>query len=91
MAKETGKKPELKWVKLTELYIPSDYQRPSKSSTSLGSINYIKANFNWASCGALIVCQLAESKPPQYAIIDESIVSSPPRRMARWQSFPASS
>ncbi len=70
MAKEPGNKPELKWIKLTELYIPSDYQRSAKNSTSQANISYIKANFNWASCGALIVCQLAKSKPPQYAVID---------------------
>jgi hypothetical protein len=68
--KDLSQKPELKWIKLTELYVPSDYQRPAKNSTSLANINYIKGNFNWASCGALIVCHLAKSRPPQYAIID---------------------
>jgi hypothetical protein len=65
-----AQKPELKWIKLTELYIPTDYQRPAKNATSLKSISYIKHNFNWASCGALIVCQLERAKPPQYAVID---------------------
>jgi hypothetical protein len=63
-------RPELKWIKLIELYVPTDYQRPAKNATSLANIGYIKTNFNWASCGALIVCQLAKAKPPQYAIID---------------------
>src|SRR5262245_11306189 len=67
---ELGAKPELKWIKLTQLYVPTEYQRPAKNLTSLANINYIKDQFNWGSCGALIVCELAESKPPQYAIID---------------------
>ena len=65
-----AQKPELRWIKLTQLYVPSEYQRPAKNATSLANINYIKTNFNWASCGALIVCELAKAKPPQYAIID---------------------
>jgi hypothetical protein len=69
-ATNLGTKPELKWIKLTQLYIPSEYQRPTKNATSLANINYIKQNFNWASCGALIVCELAKAKPPQYAVID---------------------
>lgn len=63
-------KPELKWVKLTQLYIPTEYQRSTKTDASAKNINYIKANFNWADCGALIVCPLKDSKPPQYAVID---------------------
>ncbi|OWK42402.1 hypothetical protein FRUB_04480 [Fimbriiglobus ruber] len=70
MGKADGltERPELKWIKLTELYVPADYQRPAKNSASLANINYIRNNFNWASCGALIVCQLAKSR--QFAIID---------------------
>src|SRR4051794_16831426 len=67
---DLAKRPELKWIKLSQLYIPTDYQRPAKNSTSIANINYIKANFNWASCGALIVCELAKSKPAQFAVID---------------------
>lgn len=70
MAKDLSQRPELKWIKLSQLYVPSEYQRPAKNSTSLANINYITQNFNWASCGALIVCELEKSKPPQYAIID---------------------
>jgi hypothetical protein len=65
-----GDKPELRWIKLTELYIPSEYQRSAKNASSQKNIHYIKANFNWASCGALLVCELEQSKPRQYAIID---------------------
>ena len=68
--KDLSQKPELKGRADRAFYVPSDYQRPAKNSTSLANIHYIKANFNWASCGALIVCQLAKSKPPQYAIIN---------------------
>jgi ParB-like nuclease domain len=70
MTSNLGDKPELRWIKLTELYIPSEYQRSAKNDSSLKSINYIKSNFNWASCGALLVCELEQSKPRQYAIID---------------------
>jgi hypothetical protein len=63
-------KPELKWIKLTQLYVPTEYQRSTKSNSSTKNINYIKLNFNWADCGTLIVCPLKGSKPPQYAIID---------------------
>ncbi len=70
MTSDLKEKPELKWIKLTELYIPEEYQRSAKNDASLKNINYIQQNFNWASCGALIVCQLAKAKPPQYAIID---------------------
>lgn len=65
-----GPKPDLKWLKLTQLFIPSEYQRPAKTANSLKNIAYIKEHFNWASCGALIVCPLAGSSPPQYAVID---------------------
>ena len=63
-------KPDLKWIKLSQLYIPQEYQRTAKGQTSLANINYIKKNFNWVSCGALVVCELEKSKPPQYAVID---------------------
>lgn len=65
-----GNKPELKWLKLTQLYIPNEYQRSTKSASSLKNINHIKTNFNWADFGVLIVCELEKSKPPQYAVID---------------------
>ena len=65
-----GQKPELRWVKLTQLYIPTEYQRSVKSDASAKNINYIKNNFSWADCGALIVCPLADANPPQYAVID---------------------
>jgi hypothetical protein len=70
MASDLSQKPELKWIKLTELYIPTEYQRSAKNDASLKNISYIKEHFNWASCGALLVCELAKAKPPQYAIID---------------------
>jgi hypothetical protein len=67
---DLGPKPRLEWLKLSQLYIPIDYQRSVKSDRSVRNIGYIKENFNWADCGALIVCPLPKSKPPQYAIID---------------------
>ena len=54
-----GPKPELRWIKLTQLYVPTEYQRSVKSDASAKNINYIKARFNWAEFGALIVCPLA--------------------------------
>jgi len=65
-----GPKPELRWIKLTQLYMPTEYQRSVKSDASAKNINYIKANFNWAEFGALIVCPLAGSNPPQFAVMD---------------------
>lgn len=65
-----GPKPELRWVKLTELYIPTEYQRSTQSEASRRSIGRLTANFNWSECGALIVCPLKGAKPPQYAVID---------------------
>jgi hypothetical protein len=56
-----GPKPELKWIKLTQLFIPSEYQRSIKSDASARNINYIAGNFNWADCGALIVCPTRRS------------------------------
>jgi hypothetical protein len=72
MAKDDriDQRPELKWIKLSQLYVPTEYQRPAKKGNSLKNIEYIKQHFNWASCGALIVCELKKAKPPQYAIID---------------------
>jgi hypothetical protein len=67
---QPGPKPELRWIKLSQLYIPTEYQRSVKSDASAKNINYIKANFTWAEFGALIVCPLAGSKPPQYAVMD---------------------
>ena len=67
---DVGKKPELKWIKLSQLYIPSEYQRSIKSSSSLKNIGHIKQNFSWADFGVLIVCELEKAKPAQYAIID---------------------
>ena len=67
---ELGPKPELRWVKITQLYIPADYQRSVKSDASAKNINHIKAHFNWGDCGALIVCPLPGAQPPQYAVID---------------------
>ena len=63
-------KPKLEWIKLTSLYIPTDYQRSIKSDASQRNISRIKQNFNWAECGALTVCPLKNSKPQEYAIID---------------------
>lgn len=65
-----GAKPELRWVKLSELYIPTDYQRSTKSEASMRNIGRIKENFNWAECGTLTVCPLKGANPPQYAVMD---------------------
>src|SRR5262245_52083619 len=65
-----GVRPELRWVKLSQLYVPTEYQRSVKSDTSARNIKHIKSHFNWAEFGALIVCPLAGSKPPQYAVMD---------------------
>jgi hypothetical protein len=63
-----GPKPELKWIPLTQLYVDQEYQRSAKSSKSQTNINYMRQNFSWAFCGALVVCYVKAKK--QYAIID---------------------
>jgi hypothetical protein len=63
-----GPKPELKWIPLTEMYVDQEYQRSSKSSRSQSNINYMRQNFSWAFCGALVVCYVKAKK--QYAVID---------------------
>lgn len=65
-----GPKPELRWIKLSQLFIPTEYQRSVKSRASANNISYISTHFNWADCGALIVCPLAGAEPAQYAVID---------------------
>lgn len=65
-----GKKPSLQWIKLTQLYIPEEYQRSTKSGAAQKHIASIKENFNWADFGVLIVCELEKANPPQYAVID---------------------
>lgn len=69
MPSPLGHKPKLEWIKLTQLYVPTEYQRSTKSMASQSNINRLREKFNWAECGALIVSPL-NSKPPQYAIID---------------------
>lgn len=61
--------PELKWLKLTELYIPAKYQRALAGKSSLSNIDHIKNNFNWAECGALLVCKTRKDSE-KYAVID---------------------
>ncbi len=63
-----GTKPELKWIKITELYIDPTYQRNARSDRSRKNVAYIQGNFCWAHCGALIVCHVPEKK--QYAVMD---------------------
>ena len=70
MRGDLGDKPELKWIKIDSLFVPTQYQRSIKSDASVKSINRIKQNWSWAECGALIVCMERDTKPVQYAIID---------------------
>ena len=67
-AANLGQKLELKWIKITQFYIDQQYQRSAKSKASLKKLSYIKANFSWRDCGALIVSYDAEKK--YYAVID---------------------
>ncbi|MDX2074671.1 MAG: ParB/RepB/Spo0J family partition protein [Alphaproteobacteria bacterium] len=63
-----GPKPELKWVKLAELFIDQEYQRSAKTDRSRANIAHIQLNFSWAAFGALIVAFMPKKK--QYAVID---------------------
>ena len=68
MAAALGEKPELKWIRITQLYIDQNYQRSAKSDASRKNLAHIKEKFSWAHCGALIVSYDAERK--YYAVID---------------------
>jgi hypothetical protein len=46
-----GQKSELSWIKLSYLFIPTEYQLSVKSRAS-ANISHISAHFNWADCGA---------------------------------------
>lgn len=65
---DPGPRPELRWVKLTELYIDPAYQRSAKSEASLKNLRYVQEHFSWAHCGALIVCHVPDKR--QYAVVD---------------------
>jgi hypothetical protein len=63
-----GSRPEFKWLSLDMLFVETQYQRATKSKDSQKNIKSIKLNFNWAACGALIVCLNANRR--KYAVID---------------------
>jgi hypothetical protein len=63
-----GKRPELKWLPITALYVDSTYQRNPDSKASKKNIAYIRENFSWRYFGVLSVCQVESKK--QYAIVD---------------------
>lgn len=62
-------KPDLKWLKLHELYIPVKYQRALEGSASLRNIDHIQKNFNWAEFGTLLVCKTKKDND-KYAVVD---------------------
>lgn len=62
-------KPELKYIPMSKLYIPVKYQRALAGKASLQNVEHIKNNFNWAACGALLVCKLRKDAE-KYAVID---------------------
>jgi hypothetical protein len=68
MISDPGQKPELKWLSMEKLYVDSRYQRNTKSRASEKNLDYLKENFSWAHCGALIVCFVPAEK--KYAVID---------------------
>ena len=68
MSSAPGPKPELKWIKVTELFVDHEYQRNAKSKASRKNLAYLQENFSWAHCGALIVSYVPEKK--QYAVVD---------------------
>lgn len=62
-------KPELKWLPISELYIPHKYQRTLEGRASLRNIEEIQRNFNWAEFNTLLVCKLKKDSV-NYAVID---------------------
>ncbi len=65
---DPGKRPQFKWLPFDELFIEPQYQRSIQSTASRKNIGYMVAEFNWASCGALVVSYDAKRK--KYAVID---------------------
>jgi hypothetical protein len=65
---DPGPKPELKWLNVEKLYVDSRYQRNTKSRASETNLDYLKKNFSWSLCGALIVCFVPAEK--KYAVLD---------------------
>jgi hypothetical protein len=68
MTSALGPRPELRWIKVTELFVDHEYQRNAKSNASRKNLTYMQENFSWAHCGALIVSLVPEKK--QYAVVD---------------------
>lgn len=62
-------RPDLKWLKLSELYVPLKYQRVIEGSASLRNIEHIQRDFNWGECGTLLVCKLKKDNE-KYAVVD---------------------
>jgi hypothetical protein len=58
----------LKWLSVDKLYVDNRYQRNTKSKASEKNLDYLKQNFSWAHCGALIVCFVPAEK--KFAVID---------------------
>lgn len=66
--KSPGEKPELKWIKITQLYVDPGYQRSAKSKASRKNLAYLQEHFSWAHCGALIVTHMPDKG--RYAVVD---------------------
>lgn len=66
--RDLGKKPELKWLALKNLYVDQDYQRGTQSRASQNNLEYIQKHFSWSYFAPLIVCFVPEKK--KYAVID---------------------
>lgn len=65
---ELGRKPELKWININEMYVDPTYQRNTNSDASKKNLKYLTESFSWANCGALTVCYIDSKK--KYAVLD---------------------
>ena len=61
-----GQKPDFAWIKIRDILVDDDYQRPLLKS-NWGMIRKIAANFSWARFSALVVAPTPDGK---FALID---------------------
>lgn len=62
-------KPELRYLPITQLYIPHKYQRALEGAASLRNIERIITGFNWAEHGTILVSK-TKSNDERFAVID---------------------
>jgi hypothetical protein len=65
-ARDFGKRPELRWLLIHDLYVDPTYQRTLESRRSQALITKITAGFSWSRFGAVLVTSTKRG----YAVLD---------------------